>query len=219
MKAVAPPRITLLAQDPALELSREAFFTRSGATQKGRILEAVTHVVAEKGYAGATVGEIVKVAGVSRTTFYQLFAGKKECLLASYEAATQIVLTLIGTAAVESIQDGWRSSFEAGLDAYFDTIRSEPEIARAQFVELGSIGADALIARQRAQAAHTDAIISLMALAREHDPHTPVLDSGIVRLVVAAIDERVAHALATNRPQDLDDLRESILRLVDQFTG
>lgn len=219
MKASAPARITLLTQDPELGLSREAFFTRSVTTQRGRLLEAATHVVAERGYAGATVGQIVSAAGVSRTTFYELFDGKKQCLLASYEVATQIVLSMIADAAVNSIDEGWRAAFEAGLDAYLEVIQSEPEIVRAHFVELGSIGAEALIAREGAQNAHTEAILALTTLALDRDPSTPTLDRDVVRLLIAAIDERVAQASAANKPGDLDELRDAVLRMVDQLVA
>lgn len=209
--------MTLLAQDPDLRLSREAFFSRSGATQRGRILEAVTHVVAEKGYAGATVELIVRTAGVSRTTFYQLFAGKQECLLASYEVATKIVLDQIAEAATMALPDGWHAAFEAGLDAYLDTIRSQPEIARAQFVELGALGSDAISARSRAQSAHTDAIVALMDLAHTGDPTTPLLNRGTVRLIVAAIEERVTQVSAHGTRSDLDELRADVLRMIDHL--
>lgn len=219
MKAEAPARITLLAQDPDLGLSQEAFFTRSGATQKGRILEAATHVIAEMGYAGATVGQIVSAAGVSRTTFYEHFAGKKECLLASYEVATQIVLTTIATAVVETLPRGWRAAFEAGLDAYLDAIRSEPEIVRAQFVEFGSIGADAVIARKHAREAHTQAILSGAARARAQGGEAPELDAGVIRLLLAGIEERIAQSAAEGDASDVDELRASILSVVDRLLG
>lgn len=217
MKAAAPPRITLLAHAPELQLSREAFFSRSGATQKGRILEAATHVIAEHGYANATVQQIVKSAGVSRTTFYELFAGKKECFLESYEVATHLVLALVAEAATAALDRGWRAAFAAGLDAYLDIPRSEPEIVRAQFVELGALGVDAVVAKGKAQRAHTQAVSALAELARNSDPTTPALEPGLIRLIIAGIDEAVALASATNDPGSLDELRSSALAAVERL--
>ncbi len=43
-------------------------------------------VVARDGYADARIGEVAKCAGVSRATFYELFANKEDCLLAAQRA-------------------------------------------------------------------------------------------------------------------------------------
>lgn len=54
--------------------------------QRARILDAVTHVVAERGYAETTVGDIVGHGGISRRTFYELFANKADAFFAAYDA-------------------------------------------------------------------------------------------------------------------------------------
>ena len=55
------------------------------ASQRPRILDAITELVAARGYAGTTVKEIAGAAGVSLSTFYEHFADKEECFLAAYE--------------------------------------------------------------------------------------------------------------------------------------
>src|SRR5918996_5367122 len=57
-------------------------------SQRTRLLEAAGRAVAEKGYAGATIEDIVRGAGVSKKTFYEHFADKLDCFLAAYEAAS-----------------------------------------------------------------------------------------------------------------------------------
>ncbi|MEA2379823.1 MAG: hypothetical protein QOD13_3730 [Thermoleophilaceae bacterium] len=59
------------------------------ASQRTRLLEAVGRAVAERGYAAATIDDVVRGAGVSKKTFYDHFADKQECFLAAYEAASQ----------------------------------------------------------------------------------------------------------------------------------
>jgi AcrR family transcriptional regulator len=51
------------------------------AEQRKRLVIATAQVVAKKGYANATVADIIVAAGVSRATFYQLFADKEACFL------------------------------------------------------------------------------------------------------------------------------------------
>ena len=43
-------------------------------SQRARMIEAIVTAVAEKGYAAATVGDVIRRARVSRTTFYAMFA-------------------------------------------------------------------------------------------------------------------------------------------------
>jgi len=52
--------------------------------QRERLIAAMAEVCAERGYAGASVAEVAKRAGVSSLTFYKQFSGKEECLLAAH---------------------------------------------------------------------------------------------------------------------------------------
>src|SRR3569833_1411848 len=52
--------------------------------QRAKLLEAMVQVVAEKGYAAATVADAVKLARVSRGTFYELFESKQQCLATAF---------------------------------------------------------------------------------------------------------------------------------------
>ena len=51
--------------------------------QRARLLAAAVGAIDELGYARATVGHITARARVSRRTFYDLYAGRDECLLAA----------------------------------------------------------------------------------------------------------------------------------------
>lgn len=52
-----------------------------------------------------TVGDLTKSAGVSRTTFYELFEDKEACFLAAYDAAVETLVRRV-VRAYESEQ-GW----------------------------------------------------------------------------------------------------------------
>src|ERR687896_2755529 len=62
------------------------------ASQRTRLLEAVGRAVTERGYAAATIDDIVRGAGVSKKTFYEHFRDKLDCFLAAYEAASDELL-------------------------------------------------------------------------------------------------------------------------------
>ena len=54
-------------------------------SQRNRILQAMIEVVSERGYPETRVVDVIGVAGVSRKTFYELFASKEDCFLAAYD--------------------------------------------------------------------------------------------------------------------------------------
>ena len=53
------------------------------------ILDAAERLIAERGCAGTSIEAIVKAAGVSSVTFYELFEGKEECFVAAFDRAVE----------------------------------------------------------------------------------------------------------------------------------
>ena len=62
---------------------------------RSRLLEGMAQAVAARGYADATIADIVREAGVSRRTFYEHFGAKADCLVALYEASSHNALKLL----------------------------------------------------------------------------------------------------------------------------
>lgn len=60
-----------------------------------RIIHAIARCVASKGYAATTVADITAEAGVSRTTFYELFKDKEACFLAGFRSSSRDHLKLV----------------------------------------------------------------------------------------------------------------------------
>jgi AcrR family transcriptional regulator len=46
----------------------------------------MVEVVSERGYPETRVVDVIEVAGVSRKTFYELFDGKEQCFLTTYDS-------------------------------------------------------------------------------------------------------------------------------------
>ena len=53
--------------------------------QKARLQGAMVEAVARHGFAGTTLRELVALAGVSKTTFYEHFECKQDCFLATFD--------------------------------------------------------------------------------------------------------------------------------------
>ena len=113
-------------------LAREAVV----ASQRGRLVDAIAQVVAEKGYQATTVADVVERAGVSRRTFYEQFPDKEACFLAAYEVAQEVVLGRIAAAVAHRPDAGWRERARSGVEAFLALLAAEPAFARALQLEI-----------------------------------------------------------------------------------
>jgi AcrR family transcriptional regulator len=55
------------------------------ADQRGRLLASAVYVAATDGYSEMTVDDVIKVAEISRKTFYEHFKDKEDCFLAAFD--------------------------------------------------------------------------------------------------------------------------------------
>jgi AcrR family transcriptional regulator len=101
--------------------------------QRAKLLDAMVHVVAEKGYEAATVADAVKLARVSRGTFYELFESKEACLAAAYRLGLDVLTARVAD-GVKDAQD-WRDELRLGIRAYLHTFDEEPLFARVYLLE------------------------------------------------------------------------------------
>ena len=108
--------------------------------QRAKLLDAMVRVVAEKGYEAATVADAVKLARVSRGTFYKLFESKEACLAAAYRLGQDVLAARV-SAAVRGAAD-WRQELRLGLRAYLQTFDEEPLFARVYLLEWAPVPAE-----------------------------------------------------------------------------
>jgi len=108
--------------------------------QRAKLLEAMVRTVAEKGYEAATVADAVRMARVSRGTFYELFDSKEACLAAAYRAGTEVLEERVGQAARQAGE--WREELRLGIRTYLRTLDAEPMFARVYLLEWPSVGAE-----------------------------------------------------------------------------
>ena len=102
-------------------------------SQRERILRATTSAVGEHGYQGTRIADVVWRAGVSRKTFYELFASKEECFAATYERQIDRLLEVTLDAYGDD-EAKWADRLRSALDALLSDLASEPDIARLCFV-------------------------------------------------------------------------------------
>ena len=172
------------------------------ASQRSRLLEAAGQAVADKGYAAATIDDIVGGAGVSKKTFYEHFDDKLGCFLAAYEAASDELYEHV-TAAQDAAGAEWHDRTRAGIHAYLRWLAAEPALARVFLIEIAAAGPDALACRERLRDRYAERM-------RELQQGNEIPDE-MFHAVVAAADDLVVRRLREG--SDLLQLEPTLLSL------
>ncbi len=102
--------------------------------QKEIVTRAAIELFIQKGTKSVSLGQICDHAGVSRPTFYRCFKDKDELVTLLYQRSINShVEALLQFAGQNDFkQPGW---LEMGIDAMFDAIFEEAELARLVFIE------------------------------------------------------------------------------------
>jgi AcrR family transcriptional regulator len=123
--------------------------------QRERILAAVADATAAASYAGMSVEDVVKAAGVSRRTFYEHFKNKEDAFIAAYDAVVDQVVERVSEAIAGEAEHDFEGKLRAGLGTFLDFLASEPAFARMCVVEVLAAGPEAVKRRNDAMHAFT----------------------------------------------------------------
>jgi AcrR family transcriptional regulator len=181
------------------------------ASQRSRLLEAVGRAVAERGYAGATIDDVVRRAGVSKKTFYDHFADKEDCFLAAYEAASEELLRRVIEARAD--HEDWEERTRAGNAAYLRWLAADPALARVFLIEVAAAGPRAAERRERIRDDYAELTRALQEEARAEMPSLPELPPEIFQAVVAAVDDIVVRRIREGGAERLPELEPILLYL------
>lgn len=118
-----------------------------GDIQRARLLAAMTEVVAEQGVTNVSVADVVGRAGISRRTFYELFASREDCFLAAFERAVGLARDHALTAA--GPEATWADRVRAAVYALLELFDEQPGLARFLVVETLGAGPGVIERRRR----------------------------------------------------------------------
>jgi AcrR family transcriptional regulator/DNA-binding MarR family transcriptional regulator len=167
--------------------------------QRMRILAGMAEVASERGAGSVTVAHVVSRAGVSRRTFYDLFADREECFLAAFEEAIGRLSTLVLEAYDE--QSPWRERIRAALWAALQFLDAEPATARLCVVESLAAGPRALDRRAEVLRALVTAIDEGRgSVPRNATQPPPLTAEGVVGAVLSVIHTRLLERGARAQP-------------------
>jgi AcrR family transcriptional regulator len=119
--------------------------------QRIRIHGAMVEAVAAKGYEGTSVRQVIALAGVSRRSFYEQFANKQECLLATFD--------VIAGGAMQRASDAYLASdgplerrLRAALAEFAGAIARNRKAAELVIVQTQTAGVPGLLRLRQATA-------------------------------------------------------------------
>jgi len=174
-------------------------------SQRDRLLEAAVRVVAAKGYAAMTIGDLTKEAGVSRTTFYELFDDKEACFLAAYDSAVEVLVRRV-IGAYESAES-WPDRAAAGLATLLSALAEEPALARLSLVDIGNAGP---LAQRRYRAA-LQRLTPLFDEGRDFAPDGRGLPANTSRMAIGGVTGLISDELVADRAEQLPGLLSDVL--------
>ncbi len=182
------------------------------APHRQRLIAAMAESIAEKGYRQTTVADVVRIARTSRRTFYEHFADREACFLALFDATNDETMETI--AAAVSPEQPLEEQVDRALQAYIDSVTTNPELYRSFVRELpglGQAGADRQLAVIERFA---ELLVDLVESGRREQPELAArpltMDTAI--MIVGGLRELAV--VSMQRGRDVRDLRASAARTV-----
>ena len=127
-------------------------------SQRARMLRAMAEAMAERGYVGTPVAEIIRRAGVSRETFYQQFGSKQDCFVAALDDVLTGLAALLRALPDEGTP---LERFDRLVTAYLDALAREPATARLFLIEVYAGGPEVMQRRVELQQQFVDGLVEI----------------------------------------------------------
>jgi AcrR family transcriptional regulator len=191
-----------------LEVAKDRRDAHVAVVQRARLLAGAVRAVDKYGYAHATVSEITALAHVSRRTFYELFAGSEECLLAMFEEVLGRASAQPTTAELDGL--AWREKVRSGLWAILSFLDAEPVLARVGVVQSARGGPQIAELRERLFAQLTAVIDEGRSAGGRVVDCPEVTAEGLVGAVLSILHTR----LVRGEQQPLKNLQGELMAMI-----
>jgi AcrR family transcriptional regulator len=161
---------------------------RDRSSRRGRILQAMAEVAAERGFEHVTVKLVAERAGVSTRTFYEEFDDLRDCFVAVLDLGLERAGGLIAQAFAR--EQRWQDGVLAALASLLSFLDDQPLLARVWFVESAVAGSWALQRREQIVESLRSAIIEYWTARGERAPE-PLAAAGVMASVLGLIQTRI----------------------------
>ncbi|HEX8715238.1 MAG TPA: TetR/AcrR family transcriptional regulator [Solirubrobacteraceae bacterium] len=175
--------------------------------QRTRMHGAMIEAVALSGYERTSVKQVVGLAGVSRRSFYEQFANKQECFLATFD-----VIAARGAGRVSAAYRAADGDVQTRLHAAFgeltQAISSHRKSANLVIVEAPKVGAPALLRLRRASATFEQ----MLAGCLEHTSESGALPGPVIRGIAGGLHAAMSRCLREGSAETAPQLAEEMFR-------
>src|SRR5580704_4524914 len=165
--------------------------------QRARIYGAMVEAISRSGYERTSVKQVIGLAGVSRRSFYEQFANKQECFLATFDAIAGRDIKRVGKAYLAA-EGGLEERLGAGLSAWTDAASEAPKAALLVLVEAQTAGGAGTARLRRATATAEQ----MLARSFAESPEASTLPAPIVRGITGGLHGAMSQALRDGIPVD-----------------
>lgn len=170
--------------------------------------------MAAKGYGATSVADVIARAGVSRSTFYELYDGKESAFLDAYAG-----FELVHGQLLESFRAGSTPAdmVRGAVRGHLAALAAEPAFAWMFFVEAVAAGPRILTRRREATESFLDVLAAMVRHARAVDPSVPAPDRVLLLAFVGAARELIATHLLNHEAESLTDLETPIVTVAERL--
>jgi AcrR family transcriptional regulator len=184
------------------------------ASQRQRLLEAITELVAENGYSKVTIGGIIDRAKTAKRTFYDHFGDKLQCFLAALDVITDSLVA--ASARLFAVSGTVRERCEYSMRGYLELLARMPNTAKVFYLEAIAAGPEAVTRRHDV---HLKFARNIVALSRGAalDGEGAQLSELHAVAVVGALHQMIYGQLLQHGPDSLLELSDDVVQIAVAF--
>jgi AcrR family transcriptional regulator len=175
-------------------------------SQRGRLMSAMVDLVGERGYAAISVSDLTARAGVSRKAFYEQFANKQDCFLATYDSIVAEGFERVGDAARQTavLED----ELDFGLNALFQRAVDSPSVERLVLLEVSALGPVGIARREELVGSYEE----MLRVQLGATPRPGIVPNPLLRAVVGGFIKVIQSHIARGAHRQLPALVPDLVR-------
>lgn len=185
--------------------------------QRRRLYLGLSKAVARKGYAGASVADVLAEVRISRRTFYELFKDKEDCFLAAYEVTNKALIEHVRQA--RQSKRGVLAQLLAANSAHLQLLAIQPEISQAFIVGIRSAGINALQKRAEIHGEFAHSHKAFQKRCREKFKNLPEPPDTVFMALVGGINKIITVEIEAGRVSQLEKLLPEVMYLTLSVYG
>jgi len=177
-----------------------------------RLLMAMAQSIKEKGFTQTVVADVVRIARVSKRTFYEHFGDREECFLELCDAFAAFSRETIARAA--AIDAPWREQLDAAMGAWAKLLTAEPALTRSFLFEIYSLGERGAVKHREVHRRFAEQFCELAEDRRQTNPELHPVSISTASAIVAGIGDLALLAVEDGGPEAIGRVKDTAVDLI-----